>query len=90
MKARDADGVAAQAEERGVAEADHGAVAQDQVQADGRDGVDEKARHQVDQEALARGRRNGRHQDEQQQADRVDEGASGDARLACEGGDVGV
>jgi hypothetical protein len=77
VKARDADHIAAQPEEGGMAEADHGAVAQDQVQADGGDGVDEKAGHQVDQEALARGRRDGRHQHEQQQSNRVDDGFSG-------------
>ena len=62
---QDADGIAADAEEHGMAEAHHAAIAQDHVEADGGDRPDDDARADRQQVALVEGlgqqRQDGQH-----------------------------
>src|ERR1700704_2854765 len=67
---QDAHGIAADAEEHGVAEAHHPAIAQDHVEADGGDRPDDDARADRQQVALVEGlRQQGQHGQDQQQQD---------------------
>ncbi|MNT80451.1 hypothetical protein D3C72_2199080 [compost metagenome] len=75
MKGNDADDVTAQAEERGVTEADHGAVADQQVQTDGRHAVDCKAGEEADQVGFVQPVGQQRHAGEGRQARKVDDEA---------------
>ncbi|MNN84819.1 hypothetical protein D3C81_2020250 [compost metagenome] len=75
MKGNDADDVTTEAEERGMAEADHGAVADQQVQADGRHAVDCEAGEETDQVRLVQPVGQQRHAGEGRQARKVNDEA---------------
>ncbi|MNP34917.1 hypothetical protein D3C76_1282260 [compost metagenome] len=73
MEGNDADHITAQAEERGMAEADHGAVADQQIQADRGQAVDGQAGKQADQKRFVQQVGNQWQQGEYRQAQQVDD-----------------